>query len=52
MGCSAALATSLVVAVMVAYVLKNTDFGCAGVRDLSNRLVLSVIMSQNGRIAC
>lgn len=41
MGCSAALATSLVVAVMVAYVLNSIDLGCAGVLDLSNRLVLS-----------
>jgi hypothetical protein len=38
MGCSAALATSLVVAVKVAYVWKSIDFGCAGESDLSNRL--------------
>lgn len=43
MGCSAALATSLVVAVMVAYVWKIIDLGCAGVFDLSNRLILSEV---------
>lgn len=47
MGCSAALAASLVVAVMVAYVLKSNDFGFAGVFDLSNILSLSEMNQSN-----
>jgi hypothetical protein len=35
MGCNAALPSSLVVAVMVAYAWKNKDFGFEGVCDLS-----------------